>query len=1047
MAGNWSQSHHHSAQQAHQPPRIRNMFRRSPFVALSLCGSAALLFCCSFSLLAQEKKDVSRAGSDQVKKIMETYGGRGVMRDDTPPSAPQEAVKKFKMRDGFAIDIMATEPNVEQPLYMSWDSRGRLWVTLYRQYQFPEGLKIVSYDQHLRAVFDKVPEPPPKGVKGADKVVVFEDTDGDGFFDKHKTVIDGLNIATAAIKGAGGIWVMNAPYLLFYPDANDDDIPDADPEVALKGFGIQDTHSVANSIQFGPDGWLYGANGSTTIGTVSSKVSKNIHFEGQHIWRYHPRTKVFEIYAEGGGNTFSTEIDAQGRYFSGTNSADRGMHYEQGQSGSKNFGKHGPPLNPFSFGFFDHMKTKSDGKRFNQAYCIYDGDLMADTLGGRIVSANSLQNMVYVSRRIPIGSTFHVEDDPELLRSSDRWFRPVDCKVAPDGGVYLADWYDTRLSHVSPVDDWSKKDGRIYRIRPEGKVPKLEPFDLHTADTKALVAKLSHPHKWFRKQAALELGWRKDKDTLPELEKMARDAKNPHALDALFALHMLGGLTDDLALDLLKHADPYVRRWVVRCVGDKGDATTLVGSALKELAAREEHPEVRTQLLASAKRLPAETALPIAQVMMARESDLADQRIPLMIWWVFESKAVSDRDALLALFSDPAAWDMKLARAYGIQNLAKRWAMEGGKENFEACAKLLALAKRNDDRSLIIEGIASAFEGGKIPQLPDSISEPLDAFLKSRLDTDLALAVKTGNADAVKKAVKIVTDAKAPGVQRAALVTALAEAGKKEAVPAFVTVLKSPGDIGLKRTVLSVAAKFDDKSLPELVAKGFEGRFAGDAALRDTAHRMLASRKEWASIMLDELEERRIKSEYVAPDVVRQMLAFGDKNLEARIHKVWPQKNTTLSDSQKQAEAERIKTVLRGGPGDPEKGKVIYTQRCAICHTLFGEGGKIGPDLTGYERNSPEFWITNMLAPSLEIREGFGAYVVKLKDGQVLMGILEKQDAGGITLRDLAAQKHTARTDDIESMDASPISLMPEGQLMGVSDADLRDLFAYLMKP
>ena len=122
----------------------------------------------------------------------------------------------------------------------------------------------MSYDQHLRAVFDQVPEPPPKGVKGADKITVFEDKDGDGIYESHKDVITGLNIATAAIKGAGGIWVMNAPYLLFYPDANDDDIPDGDPEVALSGFGIQDTHSVANSLQFGPDGWLYGCQGVFT---------------------------------------------------------------------------------------------------------------------------------------------------------------------------------------------------------------------------------------------------------------------------------------------------------------------------------------------------------------------------------------------------------------------------------------------------------------------------------------------------------------------------------------------------------------------------------------------------------------------------------------------------------------------------------------------------------------------------------------------------------------------------------------------------------------
>ena len=121
------------------------------------------------------------AGNEEVRKIMESYGGRGVLRDNTPPTAPKDALKTFKMRDGFTIDMMASEPETCQPLYMSWDSRGRLWVMLYLQYQFPAGLKILSYDQHLRAVFDKVPEPPPRGVKGADKVIVFEDTKGTVF--------------------------------------------------------------------------------------------------------------------------------------------------------------------------------------------------------------------------------------------------------------------------------------------------------------------------------------------------------------------------------------------------------------------------------------------------------------------------------------------------------------------------------------------------------------------------------------------------------------------------------------------------------------------------------------------------------------------------------------------------------------------------------------------------------------------------------------------------------------------------------------------------
>src|SRR4029079_12470738 len=150
------------------------------------------------------------------------------------------------------------EPAVEQPLFMTFDRRGRLWVVQYRQYPFPAGLKVVEYDQYLRARLDKVPAPPPLGDKGADKITVFEDTDGDGKYDKHKDVITGLNICSSLAVGHGGIWVLNPPYLLFYPDADGDDVPDSDPEVRLSGFGLEDTHSVANSLRFGPDGWLYG---------------------------------------------------------------------------------------------------------------------------------------------------------------------------------------------------------------------------------------------------------------------------------------------------------------------------------------------------------------------------------------------------------------------------------------------------------------------------------------------------------------------------------------------------------------------------------------------------------------------------------------------------------------------------------------------------------------------------------------------------------------------------------------------------------------------
>ena len=194
---------------------------------------------------------------------------------------------------------------------------------------------MVSRDSVWRAVYDKVPQAPPHHVRGRDKITIHEDTDGDGVFDRHKTFVEGLNIATSALRGRGGVWVLNPPYLLFYPDRNNDDVPDGDPEVHLQGFGLEDTHSVVNSLRWGPDGWIYAAQGSTVTGHVTrpglDQGKEPVHTMGQLIWRYHPETRRYEVFAEGGGNAFGVEIDAKGRVFSGHNGGDtRGFHYVQG---------------------------------------------------------------------------------------------------------------------------------------------------------------------------------------------------------------------------------------------------------------------------------------------------------------------------------------------------------------------------------------------------------------------------------------------------------------------------------------------------------------------------------------------------------------------------------------------------------------------------------------------------------------------------------------------------------------------------------------------
>jgi putative heme-binding domain-containing protein len=1003
--------------------------------------------CSAAALLAADPnvKTEAVAGNEQVRKIMETYAGRGTLADDTPPTSPKDSLAKFKVRSDLTIDLMASEPEVAQPLYMSWDSKGRFYVMQYLQYQFPAGLKVVSYDQHLRAKFDKVPLPPPRGEKGADKVTMFEDTDGDGFFDKHTDVITGLNIASAALPGMGGIWVLNPPYLLRYPDANADGLPDGDPSVELSGFGLEDTHSVATSLQWGMDGWLYGANGSTTTGKVSSAASKNIKWEGQCIWRYNPKSTVFEIYAEGGGNTFSLDIDSKGRVFSGTNGGTtRGMHYEQGSYGIKGWGKHGPLTNPYAFGWFEHMKHEGDIKRFPQAFAVYEGGLLGSAYEGKIIAPNALANLTYISQVLPDGSTFRTKDEENLFTSSDRWFRPVSTQIGPDGGIYIADWYDTRLSHVRPVDDWHKASGRIYRVRPASGAPKLKPFDLTKAEPNELLGYLSHANEWFRKQAVHEIVWRDIKSLVPQLTEMANKSDDSHALDALFALDMLDGVDDAMATSLLGNKDPYIRRWAVKIIGEKGAKWEKSAAALKSLAKEEKHLEVRAQILASAKRLPAPTALPLLWSGEG-EADISGH-LPLLAWWALESKAEKQRSAVFDfLKGDSAFLQTALFRDPLAKKLAQRYALAGGAVNFQSCTDLLALVPPGPARDQVIAGIAAAFEGAEMPPLPESLTKALNDYMAKQSGGNLALALRSGSADALKEALKVLADAKASNGERIAVAKTLSELGKKEAVAPMVAILNSAASPSLKRGILQAAAKFDDKRIVQAVLEGWEGRIAGDKALRETALRVLAGRKEWALILMSFVNDWKVPVKHFSPDIVRQLSLYNDPEINAAIDRHWKGLLVTGPTEAKQKEAARIKTVLQTGLGDPAKGKVLYL-RCAICHKLFGEGNNIGPDLTGYERTSVDFWLDNIFNPSLEIREGFGNYVVSLKNGQILTGIMDAQDANGIVLKDIAGNKVPVKQADIQKLEASPISLMPEGQLTGMTDADLKDFFAYLMK-
>ncbi|MEX0772920.1 MAG: PVC-type heme-binding CxxCH protein [Balneolales bacterium] len=584
---------------------------------------------------------------------------------------PEESLENFEVAEGLDIELIASEPLITQPIDMHFDARGRLWIVQYKQYPFPAGVTINFYDQYLRAGYDGVPSPPPNHVKGADKITVLEDTNGDGVFDSHKDVITGLNITTSVLVSHGGVWVMNPPYLLFYPDHDGDGLPDGDPEVHLEGFGLEDTHAIANSLTLGPDGWIYGVQGSTSTAEV-----KGISFLGQVAWRYHPELGDFELFSEGGGNSFELDFDRRGRLFTGTNHSGRGHHRVQGGRYEKGWSKHGPLTTPYSFGYFHQMDHEGYMARFSMTFAIYEEGKLPG-YEGQHISGMALTNRIQASRFLTDGSTFSTIDTDSLVTTPDRGFRPVGTTVGPDGAVYFADWCDIRMNHVQPVDTWDKSCGRIWRLQAEGHQP-IAPFDLTELSNEQLIELLSDERKWYRGQARRLLGERADASVVPSLRQLIENQTGQIALEALWTINLIEGIDHDWALDLLDHPNEFVRYWTIRLLGDTGSINPEIRERMVGLARNEPNAEVRSQLASTSKRLPAEDALPILREQMTRSEDVEDKHIPLLIWWALEAKIETDPDSVIAFLESPDVWQTPIFEEHLARRVARRFAAERG---------------------------------------------------------------------------------------------------------------------------------------------------------------------------------------------------------------------------------------------------------------------------------------------------------------------------------------------------------------------------------
>lgn len=844
---------------------------------------AAVLAGCS----ARVVRPQSWPFTPDVEEFIETYVSVGgdkltnwVQGDATPP--PGETLRAFKPVEGLAIDLVASEPVIRQPIDLHFDDRGRLWVVQYQQYPFPAGIAITSYDQYLRARYSGVPAAPPNHVRGADKITVLEDTDGDGVFDAHKDVITGLNITTSVLTGRGGVWVMNPPYLLFYRDSSGDGLPDGDPEVRLEGFGLEDTHSLANSLTWGPDGWLYGVHGSTSTARV-----RGISFLGQAVWRYHPERDTFELFAEGGGNPWTLSFDSRGRAFSGDNGGNsRGFHWVHGGRYQKNWPKHGPFTRPHAYGHFSNMDHEGYPARFAMTSVVYEEGKLPG-YEGQLISGMALTSRIQATRFVADGSTFRTVDTDPLAITADRSFRPVDTAVGPDGAVYFADWCDIRMDHTDPRDTWDKSCGRIWRLRAKNYQP-VAPFNLAQRSNEQLVEMLGDNRKWYREQARRLLGERRDHSLVARLRQLARHRRGRLALEALWTANLISGLESDWALGLLDHADAAVRSWTLRLWHDatpeaRGQSVEAGRSTpamtrpeherLVRLARSEPDAEVRSELANVAGRLPADDALAVVQELIRRQEDVSDKHIPLRLWWALENTIARDADVVLTWLENAGVWQAPLFTEHLAGRIARRLAadrgdthsftridpdtnwkayarhprsrMPGGKgdyteweTNYTAAvsdrsltrlARLLELAPAAQ-RDRLLAGVRLGLEqGAAAERVPARLLTVIDRWWADHSKTVdlLHVAARLGHPDAVEKARAVAGDRVSRGRERAQTVGTVADERGKEAFLTQCAPCHQSDGSGMPRLAPPLrSSKWvlgDEEPLVRIVLNGLKG--------------------------------------------------------------------------------------------------------------------------------------------------------------------------------------------------------------------------------
>jgi putative membrane-bound dehydrogenase-like protein len=976
---------------------------------------------------------------------------------------PQDAAKAMTVPDGFQVTLFAGEPDVHQPIAFCFDHRGRIWV-------------VEAFTYPRRHPFPGPVLPEAEKAKG-DRILIFEDTKGTGTFDKKTVFMEGLNLVSGIEVGFGGVWIGAAPYLLFIPHDTNTDKPAGEPKILLDGWGYQDTHETLNSFIWGPDGWLYGCHGVFTHSRVGKPGTPDAERKpiNAGIWRYHPTRHVFEVFARGTSNPWGLDYNAKGDFFIEACVIPHMWHIIQGGRYQR---QAGVDFNPYTY---DDIKTiavhrhyvgpnphggngRSDsagGGHAHSGLMCYQGGLWPEEYAGKLFMGNLHGHRFNVDVVTPKGSGYVADRNPDFLLTHDRWSIPVAIKYGPDGNAYFIDWYDKQVCHLPSPEVWDRTNGRIYKISyTKGKpLPKV---DLENATWDDLVKCQTHPNEWYARMARrliqerMASHWQskaggpdaRAENARAELAKMASSHPNDAVrLRAVWACMSYDTLLSAETFRLRRDENDVIRAWAFRASRSSGNTSPFPGfrpSAATALQmASDKSPLVRREVASSfdlvirdAADLNQDGATPwaILTALVSHPEDASDHNLPYLYWYAAEPLVAGD-----------PAKGIELAMNGKVPQLRQWVARRIGELGAPEALSLLvtsASTQPEDQMLAMLGGLSEAFKGKRSVPIPSGWPKAFEKFLSSPNpdvhNLAMSIAVVFGDKSVLAVFRKVLADPKASSAARLAALTTLVEARDAETAMLLQAAID---DKDLRGSALRGLAAFDNPGTPKAILAKY-GTFSLDEK-RD-ALATLTARPAFAKALMEAIAAKVVPAVDVSADLVRQLRGFQDPALDKQIAELWGTVRETPADRKKLiAEWKARLTAPAKTPADVSLGRTVFAKTCQSCHTLYGVGGKVGPEITGANRGSLDYLLENIFDPSAVIPKEYAATRIVLKDDRSLIGII-KAEANGVLTVATATETLSIPAADVASRKASELSMMPDDIVKPLSEHEVRSLIAYL---